>query len=124
MLSAEQLNSIRETVGTSLPDRCAIVRNTRTQDAVGGWSDAWADVAVSVPCRLGTASTRRQANEQLAAQQLHPDADWTVTMPADTDVTTDDRIRIDTLGGRLLEVLGVSGPRSWSAETVAGVREL
>lgn len=122
MLTGDQLTSIRRTVEQSLPDRCTIRRATSASDSVGGWADTYADHQTGVPCRLAT--LQRVAGEQVAAGQLDATGDWQLTLPAGTDVTTDDQVRVDTQGGVVFEVMQVSDPRSQSSEVVVAMRTL
>src|SRR5690349_9743967 len=53
ILPAGAAQALAGTIEQALPDRAAITRVTRTQDATtGGWSEATATYASGIPCRV------------------------------------------------------------------------
>lgn len=93
-----------------LPDVCTIQRVTETSTG-DGVSSSWATHLAGVACRVSPLAA--SANESLgAAGGLQAVAQWTVWLPALTDVTVRDRI---VYGSRTFEVARV-GERSF--ETV------
>lgn len=90
-----------------LPDTCAISRNTPTQSG-DGQADSWANVATGVACRVSPLASG--ANEALGGNQaMTAESQWTVWLPAGTDVRIADRI---IFGSRTFEVSRV-GARSY-----------
>jgi head-tail adaptor len=108
MLTTADLTAMRTALEASLPDTATISRLTRTADGAGGYTEAWATTGSAVACRVSP--TGSQAAERQVAAKLAAVAPWTVTLPAETDVTTSDRI---LTGGRTLQVEAVMAPRSW-----------
>lgn len=51
-LSAAELAAMRDTADDYLGDTCTISRATVTQDAQGGISSSWANLATGVACRM------------------------------------------------------------------------
>lgn len=104
MIPADELTAIRETQNANLPDTATIQRVTRTSDAGGGFTLAWATVA-TVACRV---VQPRQPVTLLSAQQETVYADWIVTLPHGTDAQTEDQI---VVSGHTLTVIGpITGP--------------
>lgn len=93
-----------------LPDTCTIQRVTETSTG-DGVSSSWATHLAAVACRVSPLAA--SASEALGADSsLQAVAQWTVWLPALTDVTVEDRIVFQT---RVFEVVRV-GARSY--ETV------
>lgn len=101
MLSTAAIESMRATLDASLPDICTISRNTQVSDGAGGWTESWA-VLATVACRI--APTGNQPQERVIAERLTTSQGYTVTLPAETPITTKDRI---IKGGRTFDVVGV-----------------
>jgi hypothetical protein len=73
-------------------DRCAISRYTETSTS-DGIEHTWADVATDVPCEAWPIGA--SAAEGLGAGAgLRALSSWTVSLPALTDVTVNDRITV------------------------------
>lgn len=105
LLSDADIAAMRTTLNRTLPDTATIQRTTRTVDSAGGYTDAWTDFA-TVACRVAPANGR----EQTIAGRLDAVGTWTITLPANTDVTSKDRIAV---GSRTFEVVLPLRPRSW-----------
>ncbi len=100
------LDGLRTLSEQFLPDSCSISRSTRavTED---GTSDTWATIA-TVSCRVSPLASG--TNEALGgAEQISAIAQWTVWLPAGTDISVKDRI---VYGSRTFEVARV-GARSY-----------
>jgi head-tail adaptor len=106
MLSAADLAAMRATLTESLPDTAQVQRATRASDGMGGFTETWTTVA-TVPCRLAPSDITPV--EQVVAERVTDRVLWTITLPAQTDVTAADRI---VVGARVFEVVGVLSPRS------------
>jgi head-tail adaptor len=111
MLSPAELASMRATLLASLPDTAQVQRTTRTSDGMGGTIDTWTTVA-TVACRVSPSNTT--PTEQVVAARVHDRVLWTLTLPAGTNVRSDDRVLV---GSRTFEVLGVLAPRSYALAT-------
>lgn len=101
-----------------LPDVCAIQRYTET--ATGdGTSQTWSDLATGVSCRVSPLASG--ASEALGADaSLRAVAQWTIWLPAGTDVTVRDRV---VYQGRTFEVARV-GARSYEVSRELICREV
>lgn len=92
---------LRAKMTAALPDICTISRNTPVGDGAGGSVDAWATLSTTA-CTI--APTGNQPQERAIADRITTSQGYTVTLPAETPITTRDRI---IKGGRLFEVAGV-----------------
>lgn len=100
-----------------LPDSCSISRVTETPSG-DGTSSSWSTVA-TVACRVSPLASG--ANEDLGADQsVTAVSQWTVWLPALTDVTVKDRI---VVGSRTFEVNRV-GERSYETVRECLCREI
>jgi head-tail adaptor len=75
----------------ALSDAATVQRRTATSDAGGGATWAWADV-VTVPCRIYPVTLR--GRPAFVGGALDERSTHYVTLPAQTDVTTSDRVVI------------------------------
>lgn len=90
-----------------LPDSCTVQRYTETSTG-DGTSQSWSSVATGVACRLSPLAS--SAQEALGGNDaMTAISQWTVWVPAGTDVTVKDRI---VVGSRTFEVNRV-GARSY-----------
>jgi len=92
---------MRATLNASLPDSCQVSRKTTTSDGAGGQTESWGTV-VTVACRVSP--TGQSPQERAIADRLSGVSVWTITLPANTDVTIADRL---VIGARAFEVAGV-----------------
>lgn len=98
---------------TYLPDSCVIQRATDGTPTGDGTPATWGDLA-TVACRVSPLASG--SNEAVGgAQALQAVNQWTIWLPALTDVTVEDRI---VYGSRTFEIARV-GARSY--ETVREV---
>lgn len=96
-----------------LPDTCSIQRYTETSTG-DGTSQSWSDLATGVPCRVSARG--RSASESLGADQsIQSASEWTIRLPALTDVTVKDRI---VVGARTFEVQRVDA-KSYETDRAA-----
>ncbi len=133
-MSPGELVSLRRESERTMTDRVQIIRPTNTADA-GGMSTAYTVVA-TVACRV--APSQYQATERIIGGALQGTAQWRVTMPAETDVGKADLLAVGSAlagsgltydqvvagGGRLMEVLGVAGPRTFELQRIVYCNEL
>lgn len=106
MLTADELGSMRSTISASLPDTAAVRRMTVISDGAGGEAVTEATVAI-VPCRLAPGGG---GQEGVVGERMAAAASWSITFPADTDVTPRDRV---VIGSRTFEVQAGVGARTW-----------
>lgn len=101
-----------------LPDLCSIQRYTESSTG-DGTAQTWSDLATGVACRVSPLASG--ASEALGADaSLQAVAQWTIWLPAGTDVTVKDRI---VFGTRTFEVARV-GARSYEAVRECICREV
>lgn len=101
-----------------LPDTCTIQQGTETASG-DGTSTSWTTKQADVPCRVSPLAS--SAIESLGGQgAMTAVAQWTVWLPAGTDVTVRDRIAYQ---GRTFEVARV-GARSFEVSREVLCREV
>jgi hypothetical protein len=101
----------------AMPDTCTIQRYTETVTG-DGTSQSWTDLATGVACRVSPLASG--ASEALGADaSLQAVAQWTIRVPALTDVTVRDRI---VYGSRTFEVARV-GAKSYETDRELICRE-
>jgi len=118
MLSTAELAQLRATLDESLPDTAIIQRATRASDGMGGFDETWSN-AGTVECRVSPSG--REPEERMIAERLGSVTLWTVTLPAETNVTAADRIAVDS---RAFEVVAVLARRSYEISTRVVCREV
>lgn len=105
MLTAAELAEARSVQALTLTQSASIVRPALSSDGMGGWTESTA-VAATVACRVGVA---KDADYRLVAGKLRERAALRITVPALTDVRTDDRLTVD---GVTYQVLGIRSPET------------
>lgn len=109
---------LRSLSNAFLPDTCSTQRYTETTTG-DGTTQSWSDHLTGVACRVSPLAA--SASEALGADQsLQAVAQWTVWLPAETDITVRDRI---VYGARTFEVARV-GARSYEAVRECICREI
>jgi SPP1 family predicted phage head-tail adaptor len=88
-LSAEHLESMRNTMEAYLPSTCTILRKSSSADGYGGRSETWRSIGTAA-CMV---KQMPRAELLKAGQPVEGDR-WKVLLPADTDVTAQDRILV------------------------------
>lgn len=99
-----------------MPDRCTVVRPTRTKDTAGGWTESDATIASGVPCRVDTRD--RTANIPFVAGGVQTVAPYVVTMSVHpsrwpsgvVDITDKDTLIVTGQGAGSFQVLAPGGP--------------
>lgn len=112
MLTAAELNRMREDVAPSLPDTLIVQRATHTADGVGGQTTVWA-AAGTMACRVEPVSARGQGEEIAGSREAEP-SEYVIHVAHDETVTADDRI---VYQGETFEILEVIDARSWDVHT-------
>jgi head-tail adaptor len=118
MISAADLAAMTAQLTASMPDTVLIQRKTLTSDSAGGQTAVWSTVA-TVAGRVSP--SQFPPWEKLFADRVGSHSNWTVTVPAGTDVRTEDRL---LAGTRTLEVIEVRAPRSWEMARVVFAAEI
>lgn len=108
MLTSAQLDQMRADVAELLPDSCSILSNARTSDGAGGWSDNWT-VSATVACRADPI-TQRDSSELFAKQDTANEM-LQFTVPHDTSVSTQNRVRYD---GNDYDIVEATPSKTWS----------
>lgn len=107
MLSAAELASIRAASAEWFPNTAYVLRNSGTQNAIGGQIASWGTIG-TITCRVREDG---QGNEVdgVAQSGLVADQEWEIVVSYDDDVTVEDRLVID---GNTYHVTGSSSGRS------------
>jgi len=109
------LDFLRTVSETFLGDQAAISRYTET-NGPDGVVQSWTTIASGIACRVSPTGASG-AEDQAAGGGIQATSDWTVWLPALTDVTERDRITVtgaDRADGRVFEVSRV-GQRTYEA---------
>lgn len=95
IVSTGRLERMRDVAERTMTDECAITRAVETRDNQGGVITDWdnPEIVATVACRV--APTDARAVEREVGGQIQPQSAWTVTVPAETDVRSTDRIESD-----------------------------
>lgn len=103
-MSVESIVSAgRRLVATTFLDSSAIRRRTITGDGAGGRVEAWADLAVGVPCRFGSITDR---DPQLVIDAVYGAPTASVLFEVGTDIRRGDHI-LNQATGRTWLVVGI-----------------
>jgi hypothetical protein len=105
MLSNAEIARMRTTAEQAMTGTAVISTKAWVSDGRGGGSVTWSPSG-TVSCRV----TSKSMTEELGVGRIESDADWIITLPAETAVSTEDRIVAD---GETMSVTGVSAPRTW-----------
>jgi head-tail adaptor len=115
MLSTSDITNMRATLAQSLPGTAVIQAGTLTSDGGGGYSEAFS-AAETVACRVAPLTgTEREVGGRVSSE-----AEYVITLPAETTVETDDRI---VVGGITYNVVAVRD-RSWEISRRVEVRKV
>lgn len=116
LLSDAEVTAMRSVQTGTLPDTCTILEKTQVTDGLGGYTWAWSARGTAL-CRVGALGL--QPTEEMVRgapvnlpQEQQIDM-WVITLPAETTCLVEDRIRVDTGGSVVYEVLGQKAPHSW-----------
>jgi len=99
---------MRDVQEDAMPDTAYVRSRTQAADGIGGYTDSWANGS-AIACRVAPYSSR-QGTDEVMAERIGARTAWTVTLPAATVVTTDNRL---VVGSRTFEVVGVLAAHSW-----------
>lgn len=108
MLSKNELDFMRQTVDSLLPDTCSILEATYVDDGQGSAVATWSVSQYHVPCRLDIKS----GSQMLASGELKSYTEAMLTLSHDITVTTANRI---LHGGYTYTIQSVNIDQSWQA---------
>ena len=106
-MPAARLATARTRQEDAMPDACTISRRTLTADGQGGSTEAWADLATSVSCRI---IEQQKPVEGEIAMQVAGRRWWLLRLAYDQDITRADRVVISSTS---YEVVGIVNTGSW-----------
>ncbi len=104
-LTAAELDDMRATIETLLPDTCVIKTLTTVPNGMGGQTETWAPSGTA-NCRLD----RRSGNERLAGGAIRAYSEWVLTVPYNTALTTGNQVEHS---GITYNVTEVNSDKSW-----------
>jgi len=105
LIPDKELAAIQAAIKTTMPDTAVIQALTLTADGQGGFTEAWA-AAGTVVCRLDNAG----GGSETTGAALRSYSTWTLSVPVDADLTTDNRV---VIGGYTYQVSNISDAPSW-----------
>lgn len=118
-ISATELARMQATAEDHLPDECTIQTVTRTVDAIGGWSESWADTHTGVACRL--AAVQARAAEAMVGAELAAVTSWVLTVAHDQALDETMRVVHD---GETYEIAQLEDRQSWRTAKRAHLRRV
>lgn len=111
MITDVELAKLRATQELTMGSTCTVLRATRSSDGAGGFSEEWGVVATLI-CRVGAASI----SERVASERESVTGPLRVTVPAESDVRTGDRLALST--GDIVDVGGFQVPETFETARV------
>lgn len=123
MLSLADLEGMRETVESALPDTCTVIHDTLESDGAGGQTVASSTstaYACRVAPRLATGTGQLKDAEVLGAGRITIQAPWLITLPEGAVVSATDHIADGN--GRKFEVFATLARRSDELSTLVLAR--
>lgn len=118
MLTAADLASMRAVLEQSLPGTAVIQSGTLASDNGGGYTETFT-AAGTVACRIAPVVNRGGAEGETGGR-IEADAQYVITLPAETTIETDDRIVAD---GVTYNVVAVRD-RSWEVSRRVEARKI
>ena len=94
-ISSGETTRKRNAVSAKRSESATVMRATRTSDGAGGQAEAWAEVD-TYAARVAPGAPYNFPMELLAAAQVKTTSVWTIGLPYNADVETEDRIVIGT----------------------------
>lgn len=108
MLTAGEIAEMRGIANQTLAGTAVIQGGTVVSDSGGGGTLTWANRG-TVDCHISPILVRGE-REDVEGGRIDQQADWIVTLPANTTISVKDRIVIDST---FYEVEAVRAPRTW-----------
>ena len=112
-ISPGELERMRQTAASPLPDTCTIQTRTQSVDALGGISYSYANTYTGVTCRLDAG---QPGSETVRNSAVQAESGWTLTVAYDQAIGVTDRV---IHAGLTYEVAGVVDNRSYKTERQA-----
>lgn len=119
MLTDSEVAAMRSTADMALPDTIIIGGPTVVSDGRGGGTTTFV-ASGTVDCRIVPVSSSGDG-ESVEGGRVHPDTEYVVTLPAGTDITSDDRL---TFGSQTFTVTALRDPLSWQISRRVEVKEV
>lgn len=116
LLSDADLDGMRGVLNESLPDTAVIYASSYVSDGGGGGTTSWV-AGGTVSCRVGPVS----GDEAVFGDRISADAEWIVTLPAETSITTNSQIAV---GSKVYRVEALRAPRSYEICRRVEVKEI
>jgi head-tail adaptor len=110
ILSTPELEYIRTSIESMLPDTCNILSATLASDSAGGMTATWGTVGTAIACRLDAF----RGNESIQGASLAPQNAYVLTLAHDATIDTDDRV---VVGTHIFTVTSVDLEKSWAGCT-------
>lgn len=118
MLTAAELNDMRETLEESLVDTAVLQTSSWESDGMGGGTTSWT-ASGTVPCRIAPALAGE--GEVVDGGRVQPDYEYVVTLPADTSINEDMQLLIDSA---TYSIVSLRVPRSYAVSCRVMVKEV
>lgn len=109
-LSASELQSMQSAQERSMDSVGTIIRMS-TVPGILGPEESWSN-AGTVACRVNPVQDR-SLRERVTGAQLQSINEWTISFPAGTNVTVQDKVGVN---GLILELESVNGNAAWQTE--------
>lgn len=108
MLTAAEIAGMRTVAETTFDGTAIIHRHGYVSDGSGGGTSTWTPSG-TVACHLSPITLRGE-REPVIGGRVTPDADWILTIPAETSIDRAARVEV---AGVNFEVLALHAPRTW-----------
>lgn len=118
MLTDAELDSMRAVAAEALPGTAVIQNSVFVSDGGGAGSDTWT-AAGTVDCRIAPLNSAGEG-EGTRGDRISANAEYVVTLPSDTAITTNSRL---VIGGNTYNVELVRD-RSWNLTTRVEVQKV
>lgn len=112
LLSAADITRLKAVVASASQDTCTIRRRTIATSGAGQ-TPTWSDLATLVVCRVAP-DTQNRGRDGQTGGRVSTETTWEITLPADQDVKSKDRI---VALSKTFEVTGVLARRSFEVRT-------
>lgn len=99
---------MRATAATTFDSTAILLAEEYVSDGGGGGTTSWT-ASGTVPCHLSPITLRGE-REPVTGDRVSPDADWILTLPAETAIEYDSRVLV---GAATFEVIALRAPRTW-----------
>lgn len=114
MLSADDLESIRETAAEALPGLATIERPAATSDSAGGYTQVYSTIATLIPVRVNPIGALTAQEIERLQGVLGTHSDRVIALPFNTNIQPGDRITAVSDGYTTVSIVqAVVGPKSW-----------